>query len=102
GASLDPDMSGVRRTPGIDGTAERLTVDAALARRYPSAKFIYSGGNGSLFSGLAQADYVLELLQSFGVPRERVTLERESRNTAENAAFSKALARPSPGDRWVV
>jgi len=102
GGALDPDMSAVRRTPVIDGSAERLTIVAALARRYPSAKFIYSGGNGSLFSGLAEADYVLELLESFGVPRERVTLERESRNTAENAAFSKALARPSPGDRWVV
>jgi uncharacterized SAM-binding protein YcdF (DUF218 family) len=102
GGALDPDLSAARRTPVLDGSAERLTVVAALAQRYPAAKFIYSGGNGSLFGGLAEADYALSLFESFNVPRERVTLERNSRNTAENAEFSKALASPKAGDRWVV
>nr|WP_245448315.1 MULTISPECIES: ElyC/SanA/YdcF family protein [Bradyrhizobium] len=34
-----------------------------------------------------------------GVPNDRVQVEGKSRNTAENAAFSKALAAPHLGDR---
>jgi uncharacterized SAM-binding protein YcdF (DUF218 family) len=102
GGALDPDMSTARRTPVIDGSAERLTIVAELARRYPSARFIYSGGNGNLLGGAAEADHVAPLLESFGIAKDRIVIERNARNTAENAAFSKALAAPKSGDRWVV
>ncbi len=36
------------------------------------------------------------------MPRARVVLERRSRNTAENAAFSKDIARPKLGERWLL
>ena len=36
------------------------------------------------------------------IDRSRIILENKSRNTAENAAFSKAIANPKPGERWVV
>jgi uncharacterized SAM-binding protein YcdF (DUF218 family) len=102
GGALDPDLSAARRTPALDGSAERLTIIADLARRYPLTRFIYSGGSGSLFGGRAEADFVLPLLESFGISRERITLEAQSRNTAENAEFSKKLAAPKPGERWVI
>jgi uncharacterized SAM-binding protein YcdF (DUF218 family) len=102
GGALDPDITAARGSPAIDGSAERITVVAALARRYPDTKFIYSSGSAGVFGGLAEADYVMPLFESFGIPRERVTLESRSRNTAENAQFSKVLAMPKPGDRWVV
>jgi uncharacterized SAM-binding protein YcdF (DUF218 family) len=31
-----------------------------------------------------------------------VTLEPRSRNTVENAVFSKAIAQPKPGERWLL
>jgi uncharacterized SAM-binding protein YcdF (DUF218 family) len=102
GGALDADMSAARRTPALDGSAERLTIVAELARRYPGARFIYSGGSGSLFGGEAEADYVVPLFESFGIDKARVVIERKSRNTAENAEFSKPLAAPKAGDRWVV
>ena len=49
-----------------------------------------------------EADYLYPLLDSFGVPRERVTLENRSRNTYENAVFAKELAKPKPGERWLL
>jgi uncharacterized SAM-binding protein YcdF (DUF218 family) len=41
-------------------------------------------------------------LQSLGVAPERVEFEDRSRNTLENALFTKAIAAPKPGDRWVL
>ena len=35
-------------------------------------------------------------------PRERITLEDKSRNTVENARFTKALVHPKPGERWLL
>ena len=29
-------------------------------------------------------------------------MERRSRNTQENAEFSRALAAPKPGERWLL
>jgi uncharacterized SAM-binding protein YcdF (DUF218 family) len=37
-----------------------------------------------------------------GLPRDRVILEREARNTIENARFTKAIASPKPGQRWLL
>jgi uncharacterized SAM-binding protein YcdF (DUF218 family) len=79
-----------------------MTVVADLARRYPKARIVFSGGSGNLLGGPAEADFVMPLFESFGIARERVTLERRSRNTAENARFSKELVQPGPGERWLL
>jgi uncharacterized SAM-binding protein YcdF (DUF218 family) len=102
GGALNPDISAARRTPVLHESAERVTIMAELARRYPSAKFIYSGGNGNLLGGPAEADHVAPLLESFGIAKERIVFEPNARNTVENAEFSKAIAGPKIGERWVV
>jgi uncharacterized SAM-binding protein YcdF (DUF218 family) len=102
GGALDPDLSALRHTPVMGDASERITIVAELARRYPETKFIYSSGNASVFGGRAEADYVMPLFESFGIPPARIVIENRSRNTDENARFSKVLAAPKPGDRWVV
>ena len=44
----------------------------------------------------------MSLFESLGIPRERLTMERRSRNTEENAEFSKALVNPKDGERWLL
>ena len=100
GGAIDPTGSALRKTVKMDGNAERLTMVAELARKFPSTKIVYSGGNS--FGGPPEADYVQPLFESFGISPDRITLERDSRNTAENAEFSKALLKPKPGERWVI
>ena len=102
GGSVSPEISIARKTTSLPDAAERLTVVPMLASRYPDAKFIFSGGNASIFGGPAEADYVVPLFESFGVSRARVAIENASRNTAENAELSKKLAAPKAGERWVV
>src|SRR6202043_2021742 len=75
----------------------------ALAHRYPNARIIYSGGSANLISDDAkEADYALAVFESLGVSKERLTMERGSRNTQENAEFSKAIAAPKSGERWLL
>jgi uncharacterized SAM-binding protein YcdF (DUF218 family) len=102
GGAIDPDFTAAH---GIDlnEAAERLTVIPQLARTYPAARIIYSGGNGRLvLRDRSEAEVAAPLIESFGVPADRLTLEDKSRNTWENAVYSKALARPQPGERWLL
>jgi len=83
--------------------AGRVVEAAALAHRYPNARIIFSGGSANLISADArEADYAAAIFESLGVSRERLTMERRSRNTQENAEFSKALAAPKSGERWLL
>ena len=72
-------------------------------RGYPNARILFSGGNSALMDGgSAEAEFAARLLESLGVERSRITLEDRSRNTVENAVFSKALIQPKSGDRWLL
>jgi uncharacterized SAM-binding protein YcdF (DUF218 family) len=103
GGAVDPDMSAVHGETALNDAAERVTAVAELARRYPSARIVYSGGSANLIrDGAMEADYVTRLFESFGIAPSRVILERRSRNTAENAVFSKELIGPKPGERWLL
>lgn len=103
GGALDPVLSRVYGATQLIESAERITVIAKLARAYPDARIVYSGGDGSLFGNAgSEADFLYPLLDSFGVPRGRVLLEDRSRNTYENAVFTKQLVKPKPGERWLL
>lgn len=95
-------LSRARGTIELEESAERFTVIPALARRYPNARIVFTGGNANMIGGLSEAPFALRLLESFGIPRERILLEDLSRNTAENASFTKALIAPKPGERWLL
>jgi uncharacterized SAM-binding protein YcdF (DUF218 family) len=42
------------------------------------------------------------LFESLGISKERLIMERRSRNTEENAEFSMAIAAPKAGERWLL
>ena len=87
----------------VNGHAGRIIALAKLARAFPNARIIYSSGDASLLADMPdEARFLPPLLDDFGIARERVTLEARSRNTAENAAFSKEIAQPKPGERWLL
>ena len=103
GGMIDPRMTVERGSLSIGGEVERMTEAAALARRYPAARIVFSGGNPNFFADEPpEADYAVQLFELLGVPAARVTLENRSRNTAENAKFTKALVKPKPGERWLL
>jgi uncharacterized SAM-binding protein YcdF (DUF218 family) len=103
GGAITPNHSRDSGEPVIGGDAGRIIAMAKLSRAYPNARIVYSGGDASLFGNQPpETDFVYPLLDSLGVPRNRVLLESRSRNTAENAAFTKELVKPKPTERWLL
>jgi uncharacterized SAM-binding protein YcdF (DUF218 family) len=92
-----------RGSLSISGSVERMTEAAMLAHRYPSARVVFTGGDASLLgSWPPEADFAVQLFELMGVPASRITLEKRSRNTIENAVFTKELVKPKPGERWIL
>jgi uncharacterized SAM-binding protein YcdF (DUF218 family) len=103
GGAISPGVSEARNAIALDEAAERITATAELARRYPDARIIFSGGSGSLLEREGpEAPFAVRQLMALGVAHDRITAEEQSRNTLENAAYARLLANPKPGERWLL
>ena len=104
GGAIDPDLSAELDRPALGHSGDRIVAAAELARRYPNARIVYSGGNANLIGDDSpkEADYALSMLEDLGVAKTRLTAERLSRNTFENAEFVKAVVKPKQGERWLL
>jgi uncharacterized SAM-binding protein YcdF (DUF218 family) len=103
GGMIAPDVSSARDTVALNEAAERITATAELARRYPDARIVMTGGSGALiFDEGAEAIFAVRQLEALGVAHDRITAEEQSRNTIENAVFSRLIANPKPGERWLL
>ena len=81
----------------------QLAAAAALARRYPAARIVLTGGEpGIIQTGHSQAEFGRQVLESLGVSADRIAIETNARNKYENAHAAYAVARPEPGQAWVV
>ncbi|MDA1090470.1 MAG: YdcF family protein [Proteobacteria bacterium] len=103
GGIVDPVMSNDRGQISIGGAAERLFEMAALAKRFPQARLVFSGGSGSLLEqDQKEATVIVPLFQQLGIDPKRVIFESQSRNTAENATFSFRVAAPKVEETWIL
>jgi uncharacterized SAM-binding protein YcdF (DUF218 family) len=104
GGSIDPELSAAHGVTVFRGAVDRAIAAAGLAHRYPQARIVFSGGSANLVSddSAKEADYAAPVFERLGIPKDRLIMERRSRNTEENAAFTKALVSPKPGERWLL
>ncbi|MGL4438397.1 MAG: YdcF family protein [Bosea sp. (in: a-proteobacteria)] len=97
-----------RGMTSMNDAAERLTDSAALALKYPGARLVFTGGDGSLLSNTpdgeakTEADAARLFYMSLGIPASQIIIEDRSRNTRENAIFTKPLLDQKPGQRWLL
>lgn len=76
---------------------------AILARRFPSAIVVYTGGSNDSFSEApVGTETVRQILRGLGVDASRIILESQSRSTFENATLSSNLVEPKPGEKWIL
>ena len=103
GGAENAQITHVRKTPAFNDAGERMTETMSLARRFPNARIVFSGGSGELIKPTGSNAAAAEMIfVEQGLDRTRLVLEGESRNTQENAAFTKALIKPRPGERWML
>lgn len=98
----DEDLDPYRRWGelAVNDAAERLIEGAILARRFPDARLVFTGGAGSLGDRGAAGDpsaISRDGWVALGVDPARIVLERASRNTSENATMTFDLLQPKPG-----
>ena len=68
GGAVDLRVSAGRGRPELGAAADRLTAFVALARRYPRARLVFTGGSGALFdTGHSEADVAENLIAGLGL-----------------------------------
>lgn len=104
GGAVDTHIAGDRNSVALNDNAERVFAVATLARRYPEARIVLSGGAGHLLIGqtLSESEIARRMLVDLGLPPERIEMEERSRTTFENATESLTVARPKSGETWLL
>jgi uncharacterized SAM-binding protein YcdF (DUF218 family) len=86
----------------LNDHADRVVCFADMAKRYPRARKIFSGGSGDyLHPDTREASDAKEFMALMGLDRG-ILYEEQSRNTYENVLYSKELAKPQEGENWIV
>ena len=102
GGGNDGEIYGSRGAPNPSYGVTRLMAGCALARQHPEARVVFSGGPFPDTSPKSEARAAREILIGLGLAPNRVLVETASRNTWENFRFSQTIAKPRPGETWVV
>jgi uncharacterized SAM-binding protein YcdF (DUF218 family) len=91
--------------PQLNSHGSRYVAALRLAARYPGAQLVSTGGpmaepgKGPLGTHSAVAAAILDHV---ALNPGRVRYDTSSRDTCDHPANTRALARPLPGDVWVV
>ena len=103
GGAIDQIVGQSRGQVTIADSATRLTEGAILARRFPDAPLLYTGGSASLVAEIgSEADDARRLWIDLGVDPSRILIEDKSRNTEENARFTRDLVHPSSDRTFIL
>lgn len=91
GGGEDAELSAIHGSPQFNSGAERLMMVPHLLKRYPEAKVIFTGGSGTLLRPEYRGgDVARQWLTQLGL-NERLIVERNSRNTFQNAIYTKEI-----------
>jgi len=103
GGAFDTRVARTRGVPELNEAADRVTAALALARKYPDAKVLFSGGVAAVFEDdIPETEAANDLFLSLGLASERLLLDSRARDTFENALYTKQLAQPKPGETWLL
>lgn len=103
GGAISPLMSNIWQQPEVGSAADRLTNFLYLARLYPNAQLVFTGGSGSVTEQeFKEAEMAQILFDQLGLAERAIIFESESRNTSENANNSKELVTPEIDENWLL
>jgi uncharacterized SAM-binding protein YcdF (DUF218 family) len=103
GGTFDTEPTLAHEQMALNETGERIVALGDLARRYRQARIIYAGGGSEFAPDTTPEAALLErTIGALGLPAARVSYERRSLNTSQNALYAKAMAQPQAGERWLL
>lgn len=103
GGGSRTDIFLARQSIATDHGLPRLVETAMLARRYPNARVVFTGGSGDpRQQNFPEAITARHILLGLGVPPAQLVVEGKSRNTWENFVFTKQIIKPRPGETWLL
>jgi uncharacterized SAM-binding protein YcdF (DUF218 family) len=83
----------VNKQGHFNQSSDRFIQTALLYKKGYIKKIIASGGQNGMFSedNFMEADFIAKNLMDLGIPAEDIWIENQSKNTIENARFSKQI-----------
>lgn len=103
GGASSGSVSAARGLTELTVAGDRFVETLRLAQLYPQAKVVITGGVGSIESeGETEAATAERFFTGLGIAPERLVLEDQARNTAENADFTAALLGELDGPAVMV
>ncbi len=103
GGMFDGHLSEARGQIAANDSVERMVCFTTLAKKYPNARKVFSGGSGDInYPEAKEATVAMNYLNAYGLDTDLVFYEMDSRNTYENAIFSKELMNPTEGQNWIL
>jgi uncharacterized SAM-binding protein YcdF (DUF218 family) len=104
GGAIDLRVSADRGMLTLNARAERMTDFVALARRYPHAQLVFSGGGDPrrVSTDSTEADVARSAFSRLGIDPSRIIFEKASRSTHENATLSRSLVNLTPEQHWLL
>ncbi|QND21950.1 YdcF family protein [Rhizobium ruizarguesonis] len=90
GGAFENEVNTARHGIEFNGGADRFVEALRLAQKFPQSRILVSGGDGSM-SGIYEGDAAASerFFPLFGVGRDRLIEETQSRTTFENAVNTK-------------
>lgn len=104
GGTINQYITTARGQPALTAGGERLTEFVHLARRFPNARLVFTGGSGALVdTELKEADSARLFFNQMGLSDREIIFDDRARNTHENALFSKELiGKDASRKKWLL
>ena len=75
----------------------------ALGRRYPDATLIFTGGAAAARDrSFTESRVVRDFIDQVGAGNRRIIYEEKSRDTLQNALYTRDLINPKPSEHWIL
>ena len=82
---------------------DRMFCFVDLAKKYPGAKLVFSGGPGDILNPSAmEGNDARRFFALTGLDKNKIIFEENSRNTFENVLHTMEMVDPKSSETWVV
>src|SRR5690606_5333929 len=103
GGAIETHLSAATGQINMNDAIDRMICFNSLAQKYPAARLVFTGGSGDILNPEPrEADIAAAYFDATGLKNREILYEKDSRNTYENAEFSKELVNPANGQNWIL